>query len=116
MPASSPIQAVACLLALAASISRRIISSLLFFALLGVSPLSAQQAQTGGDQSPAIVAGRDATINYGLTPEQVQELTKAYVRVRGQSGKQMLALSSSQLLRDEIGSSMRATKPSGRHS
>src|SRR5271163_2834760 len=56
---------------------RRIGSSLLLFALLGVSPLSAQQAQTSGNQSPAIVAGRDATVNYGPTPEQVQELTKA---------------------------------------
>src|SRR5215475_13417956 len=57
----------------------RIISSLLLFALLGVSPLSAQHAQTSGAQSPALVAGRDAVVNYGLTPEQVQELTKAAV-------------------------------------
>jgi hypothetical protein len=49
------------------------------FALLGVSPLSAQQAQTSGDQSPAIVAKGNAVVNYGLTPEQVQELTKAAV-------------------------------------
>jgi tetratricopeptide (TPR) repeat protein len=37
----------------------------------------AQTAQTSGNQSPAIQAGRDVTITYGLTPEQVQELIKA---------------------------------------
>jgi len=56
---------------------RAIISSLLLIALAGVSPLSAQRAETRGEQSPALIAGRDAIVNYGLTPEQVQELTKA---------------------------------------
>lgn len=50
----------------------------LLIALSGSSPLSAQQrAETSGDQSPAVIAGRDAIVTYGLTPEQVQELTKA---------------------------------------
>jgi hypothetical protein len=54
------------------------LSSLLLIALIGVSsPLSAQRAETRGEQSPAQIAGRDAIVNYGLTPEQVQELTKA---------------------------------------
>jgi hypothetical protein len=49
----------------------------LLIALTGVSPLSAQRAETRGEQSPALIAGRDAIVNYGLTREQVQELTKA---------------------------------------
>ena len=47
--------------------------------LFGVAPVSAQQAETSGDQSPALIAGRDAIVNYGLTPEQVRELTKAAI-------------------------------------
>src|SRR5262249_55473587 len=35
--------------------------------------------ETSGDQSPAINAKGDVTVTYGLTPEQVQELTKAAV-------------------------------------
>jgi tetratricopeptide (TPR) repeat protein len=54
-----------------------IFSALLLIAVTGASPLSAQRAETHGEQSPALVAGRDAIVNYGLTPEQVQELTKA---------------------------------------
>lgn len=38
----------------------------------------AQRIETQGAQSPAIIAGRDATVNYsGPTPEQIKELTKA---------------------------------------
>jgi hypothetical protein len=55
-----------------------VILPLLVIALIGVSPLSAQQrTETFGNQSPALIAGRDAIVTYGLTPEQVQELTKA---------------------------------------
>ena len=42
--------------------------------LFGVAPVSAQQAETSGDQSPALIAGRDAIVNYGLTPEQVRSI------------------------------------------
>src|SRR6516164_11537622 len=60
------------------AIGRGIIASLLLIALFGTAPGSAQQrAETSGDQSPALIAGRDAIVTYGLTPEQVQELTKA---------------------------------------
>jgi tetratricopeptide (TPR) repeat protein len=55
-----------------------VILPLLLIGFIGASPLSAQQrAVTGGNQSPALIAGRDAIVTYGLTPEQVQELTKA---------------------------------------
>jgi len=37
----------------------------------------AQRTETYGTQSPAAIAGRDITISYGLSPEQVQELTQA---------------------------------------
>jgi tetratricopeptide (TPR) repeat protein len=50
---------------------------LLLIALTDSRPLSAQRAETRGSQSPSLIAGRDAIVNYGLTPEQVQELTKA---------------------------------------
>jgi hypothetical protein len=60
-------------------IGRGIILPLLI-ALIGTAPLFAQQrADTIGDQSPAVIAGRDAIVTYGLTPEQVKELTKAAV-------------------------------------
>jgi hypothetical protein len=59
------------------AIGRGIVHPLLLIALMGVSPLSAQRAESRGDQSPALIAGRDAIVTYGLTPEQVQELTKA---------------------------------------
>jgi len=36
-----------------------------------------QRVETQGPQSPAVAAGRDVAITYGLSPEQVQELTKA---------------------------------------
>src|SRR5580704_1968923 len=57
---------------------RGIILPLLLMVLIGTSSLSAQpRAETRGDQSPALIAGRDAIVTYGLTPDQVQELTKA---------------------------------------
>jgi hypothetical protein len=59
------------------AIGRGIIAPLLLIALFGTAPASAQRAETRGDQSPALIAGRDAIVTYGLTPEQVQELTKA---------------------------------------
>src|SRR5215831_11670979 len=59
------------------AIGRGIIAPLLLIALFGTAPASAQRAETTGDQSPALIAGRDAIVTYGLTPEQVQELTKA---------------------------------------
>jgi hypothetical protein len=63
---------------LSTAIGRGIILPVLFVALIGANSLSAQQrAETRGDQSPALIAGRDAIVTYGLTPEQVQELTKA---------------------------------------
>ena len=36
-----------------------------------------QQLETSGAQSPAVSAGGNVAITYGLTPEQVQQLTKA---------------------------------------
>src|SRR6516164_5519604 len=36
-----------------------------------------QRVETYGTQSPAIIAERDVTISYGLSPEQVQGLTRA---------------------------------------
>ena len=60
------------------AIGQGIILPLLIVALVGANSLSAQQqAETRGDRSPALIAGRDAIVTYGLTPEQVQELTKA---------------------------------------
>ena len=51
---------------------------LLLITLAGIKlPLAQQRAETRGDQSPALIAGRDAVVTYGLTPEQAQELTKA---------------------------------------
>jgi hypothetical protein len=51
-------------------------------ASLTASPAWSQQTQgpqTQGAQSPAVSAGGNVAITYGLTPEQVQELTKAAV-------------------------------------
>src|SRR5215831_17035902 len=59
------------------AIGRGIIAPLLLIALFGTAPASAQRAETTGDQSPALIADRDAIVTYGLTPEQVQELIKA---------------------------------------
>ena len=60
------------------AIGQGIVLALLIVALVGANSLSAQQrAETRGDQSPALIAGRDAIVTYGLTPEQVRELTKA---------------------------------------
>jgi hypothetical protein len=60
------------------AIGRGIILPLLLVTLIGAGSLSAQQrAETRGDQSPSLIAGRDAIVTYGLTPEQVQELTKS---------------------------------------
>src|SRR5882672_10216506 len=61
------------------AIAPGIILPWLVIVLIGTGPLSAQRAETRGNQSPALVAGRDAIVTYGLTPEQVQELTKAAV-------------------------------------
>jgi hypothetical protein len=61
-------------------IGQTIILPLLLIGLLGSSPLPARQrAETSGDQSPALIAGRDAIANYysGSTPEQLQELSRA---------------------------------------
>ena len=59
-------------------LGRVIVAPLLLIGLTGADPLSApQRAETAGNQSPAIIAGRDAIVNYtGLTPEQVQDLTR----------------------------------------
>jgi tetratricopeptide (TPR) repeat protein len=60
------------------AIGQGIVLPLLLIALIGANSLSAQpRAETRGDQSPALIAGGNAIVNYGLTPEQVQELTKA---------------------------------------
>jgi hypothetical protein len=59
------------------AIGRGIIVPLLLTAAICPRSVSAQRAETAGNQSPALIAGRDAIVNYGLTPEQVQELTKA---------------------------------------
>src|ERR1700704_4179324 len=65
---------------LSVAIGRGIILPWLLIVLVGTGTLSAQQrAESRGNQSPALVAGRDAIVTYGLTPEQVQELTKAAV-------------------------------------
>ena len=54
------------------AIGRGIIASLLLIALFGTAPGSAQQrAETSGDQSPALIAGRDAIVTFGLTTAQV---------------------------------------------
>ncbi|MES2711251.1 MAG: tetratricopeptide repeat protein [Pseudomonadota bacterium] len=45
--------------------------------LCGAAPAEAQRASTAGDQSPAIIAGRDATIVYGITPLQLAEAVRA---------------------------------------
>jgi tetratricopeptide (TPR) repeat protein len=42
-----------------------------------LAPAHAQQVETHGAQSPAITASGNVAVTYGLTPEQVQELTKA---------------------------------------
>jgi len=57
---------------------RRIVLLLLLVTLIDNRPLLAQQrAETQGNQSPAVIAGRDAIVSYGLTPEEVKELTRA---------------------------------------
>ena len=65
-------------------IGRIIILPLLLIGLIGASPVSAQQrAETVGNQSPAINAGRDAfvtnnyTNNTGLTPEELRQVKEA---------------------------------------
>jgi len=53
--------------------------------LLGISVIAfptlaqGQQLETSGAQSPAVSASGNVAITYGLTPEQVQQLTKAAV-------------------------------------
>jgi hypothetical protein len=41
------------------------------------APLEAQRIESQGAQSPAITAGGNVSVSYGLTPEQVQELIRA---------------------------------------
>jgi hypothetical protein len=50
-----------------------ILATLAWLVLGSASP----QVLTSGAQSPAIAAGGDLSITYGLSPEQVEELTKA---------------------------------------
>jgi tetratricopeptide (TPR) repeat protein len=48
------------------------------FAALALPALAQpQRVETQGAQSPAIAAGGNVAVTYGLTPEQVEELTKA---------------------------------------
>ena len=57
---------------------RRVILLLFLVTIIDIRALSAQQrAETRGNQSPAVIPGRDAIVNYGLPPEEVKELTKA---------------------------------------
>jgi len=59
-------------------ISKRAVLFYGFAALAFPVPAHAQRVETQGAQSPAITAGRDATVSYiGLSPEQVQDLIKA---------------------------------------
>jgi tetratricopeptide (TPR) repeat protein len=55
----------------------RIILLLLVSALAFPALAEPQPAGSPGAQSPAVTAGRNVTTSYGLSPEQVQELTKA---------------------------------------
>src|SRR5580704_9852966 len=51
---------------------------LLCLAALTLQALAqAQRVETQGAQSPAIWAGGNVALTYGLTPEQAEELTKA---------------------------------------
>ena len=52
---------------------------LLLLILVMVWPrlVRAQSIETRGAESPAITTGGNIAVTYGLTPEQVQELTKA---------------------------------------
>jgi tetratricopeptide (TPR) repeat protein len=52
--------------------------TLVISAMVASSP-AWSQATTHGEQSPAIVSQGSVTVTYGLTPEQVRELTKAAV-------------------------------------
>jgi hypothetical protein len=72
--------------------------TLIAIASLAFAPPAWAQATTQGSQSPAIVAGHDATVTYnntyGLTPEQVQQLTKVAVAgVTGPLGAQLAEVS-----------------------
>ena len=57
----------------------RIILLFLVSALAFPALAEPQPAGSPGAQSPAVTAGRNVTTSYGLSPEQVQELTKAAV-------------------------------------
>jgi tetratricopeptide (TPR) repeat protein len=62
------------------AVRRGIVLPLLLAVFASAAPSSAQQrVETQGPQSPAVSAGGNVAITYGLTPEQVQELTKAAV-------------------------------------
>jgi len=56
-----------------------------FVLLAYAGPLAAQQATTTGNQSPAINAGGNVTINFGLSQEQFQELLTR-VLSKGETG------------------------------
>jgi hypothetical protein len=59
-------------------ISKRALLPLVAFAGLALPALAQpQRVETQGAQSPAITAGGNVAVTYGLTPEQVEELTKA---------------------------------------
>jgi hypothetical protein len=53
-----------------------IILILIFMAFERPAPAQTQSVETHGAQSPAVIAN-DVTITYGLSPDQMQELTKA---------------------------------------
>ncbi len=58
------------------------------------APPAWSQATTQGAQSPAIVAGGNVAVTYGVTSDQVQELTKAAVAgAAGPLGAQLVELS-----------------------
>lgn len=50
---------------------------LLISAVVWPALVRAQPVETHGAESPAVIAGGNVTITYGLSAEQVQELTKA---------------------------------------
>ena len=55
-----------------------------FVLLAYAGPLAAQQATTTGNESPAINAGGNVTINFGLTKEQFEEVLKRVLK--GETG------------------------------
>jgi hypothetical protein len=47
-----------------------------YAALAFLEPAQAQRVETQGAQSPAITAAGNVAVTYGLTPEQVEELSR----------------------------------------